>query len=208
MCGIVGFTHLDRRVDSARIRHATHSLVHRGPDEQGIYESPTVSLGAVRLKIIDLEHGQQPMSAQAGDVTIVFNGEIYNCTELRRDLEARGHSFHSHCDTEVVLRAFVEWDTACFERLRGMFGVALWSESRRRLVLARDRVGIKPLYIAVRGQDIYFASELKGILEHPEIERSLSPDGLHHFLSLNYVPCPYTLIDRLDKLPPGHWLEW
>ncbi len=167
-----------------------------------------MSLGAVRLKIIDLEHGEQPMHANDGDLTIVFNGEIYNHVEVRNELETLGHRFDSRCDTEVVLRAFVEWDTACFRRLRGMFGVALWTESSRRLVLARDRVGIKPLYYAQRGWDLYFGSELKAILEHPEIERNLSANGLHHYLSLNYVPCPYTLIEGVEKLPPGHWLEW
>jgi asparagine synthase (glutamine-hydrolysing) len=207
VCGIVGFTHTERQVDPARIRRAVRSLIHRGPDQQGVYETASVSLGAVRLKIIDLEHGQQPMTAEDGTV-IVFNGEIYNHAEIRASLETRGHRFHSHCDTEVVLRAFVEWDLASFERLRGMFGVALWNESRRRLVMARDRLGIKPLYFATRGRDLYFASEMKGILEHPEIERRLSSEGLHHYLSLNYVPCPYTLIDGIEKLRPGHWLEW
>ncbi len=167
-----------------------------------------MSLGAVRLKIIDLEHGQQPMSSPDGSTTIVFNGEIYNHAELREELETKGHSFRSRCDTEVALHAFLEWDVEAFARLRGMFAIALWNEARRRLVLARDRVGIKPLYIAQRGADLYFASELKGILEHPEIERKLSGNGLHHYLSLNYVPGPYTLIEGVDKLQPGHWLEW
>jgi asparagine synthase (glutamine-hydrolysing) len=160
------------------------------------------------LKIIDLEHGDQPMFAAGGDVVIVFNGEIYNHTEVRTDLQARGHHFESRCDTEVVLRAFLEWDTEAFAKLRGMFGVALWTESKRRLVLARDRVGIKPLYFARRNRELYFASELKGILEHPEIERRLSANGLNHYLSLNYVPCPYTLIDGIEKVRPGHWMEW
>lgn len=208
MCGIVGFTQLERRAGPSRIRRATRSLVHRGPDQQGVFENEIVSLGAVRLKIIDLEHGQQPMSANNGDTVIVFNGEIYNHAAIRRELESLGHRFDSRCDTEVVLRAFLQWDLECFSRLRGMFGVALWTQSSRRLVLARDRLGIKPLYIAFRGRDIYFASELKGILEHPEIDRHLSTQGLHHYLSLNYVPCPYTLIDGIEKLRPGYWLEW
>lgn len=207
MCGIVGFTHFERRADPSRIRRAIRSLVHRGPDQQGVYESEVVSLGAVRLKIIDLEHGQQPMTSGDG-TTIVFNGEIYNHAEIRAELESLGHRFESRCDTEVALRAFVQWDTQSFRRLRGMFGVALWNEQRRRLVLARDRLGIKPLYFAIQDKELYFASELKGILEHPEIERRLSAEGLHHYLSLNYVPCPYTLIDGIEKLPPGHWLEW
>ena len=148
------------------------------------------------------------MHSENGDCTIVFNGEIYNHLEVRAELEARGHRFRTHCDTETVLRAFLEWDTNCFARLRGMFGVALWTESAKRLVLARDRMGIKPLYIARLGDDLYFGSELKAILAHPEIPRQLSIAGLDCYLSLNYVPCPWTLVDGIEKLPPGSWLEW
>ncbi len=208
MCGIAGFTHLGRKPDPARIRAATESLVHRGPDQNGTYETASVSLGAVRLKIIDLEHGYQPMRSDDGDVTLVFNGEVYNHAELRAELESLGHAFRSRCDTEVVLRAFIQWDVRAFSRLRGMFAFALWTESSRRLVLVRDRLGIKPLYLHRRGQDLYFGSELKAILIHPEIERRISRDGLHHFLSLNYVPFPYTLIDGIEKLKPGCYLEW
>jgi len=207
MCGIAGFTHAHRPV-SDRIQSAIATLVHRGPDQRGVFESETVSLGGARLKIIDVEGGDQPIVSDDGDAVIVFNGEIYNHPELRRELEQRGHRFHSHCDTETVLHAFMEWDTACFARLRGMFAVALWKESQRRLVLARDRMGIKPLYISRRGEDLYFGSELKAILSHPEIERSLSLEGLDCYLSLNYVPAPWTLVDGIEKLLPGHWLEW
>jgi len=182
--------------------------VHRGPNQQGVFESGAVSLGAARLKIIDLEGGDQPVIDDSGDTVIVFNGEIYNHLELRRELEQRGRRFHTRSDTETVLQAFLEWDTECFSRLRGMFGVALWTECRRRLVLARDRMGIKPLYIARRGRDLYFGSELKAILVHPEIPRSLSLDGLDCFLSLNYVPAPWTLVEGIQKLRPGYWLEW
>lgn len=182
--------------------------MHRGPDQNGTYETASVSLGAVRLKIIDLEHGYQPMRSDDGDVTLVFNGEVYNHAELRAELESLGHAFRSRCDTEVVLRAFIQWDVRAFSRLRGMFAFALWTESSRRLVLVRDRLGIKPLYLHRRGQDLYFGSELKAILIHPEIERRISRDGLHHFLSLNYVPFPYTLIDGIEKLKPGCYLEW
>jgi asparagine synthase (glutamine-hydrolysing) len=127
---------------------------------------------------------------------------------LRRELEQRGYRFRSRSDTETVLNAFLEWDTDCFARLRGMFAVALWRESDRRLVLARDRMGIKPLYIARRGEDLYFGSELKAILVHPEIERWLSLDGLDCYLSLNYVPAPWTLVEGIEKLLPGQWMEW
>jgi asparagine synthase (glutamine-hydrolysing) len=157
---------------------------------------------------MDLASGDQPIFSEDRDSVIVFNGEIYNHLEVRRELESLGRRFQTHCDTETVLQAFLEWDTNCFERLRGMFAVAIWSNSKQRLILARDRIGIKPLYIAERGEDIFFASELKGILVHPEIERRLSLQGLDCYLSMNYVPCPWTLVDGIQKLPPGHWLEW
>jgi asparagine synthase (glutamine-hydrolysing) len=165
-------------------------------------------MGATRLKIIDLGGGDQPILSDDGDTVIVFNGEIYNHQELRRELEELGHRFYSHCDTETVLHAFLEWDTECFARLRGMFAIGLWTKSAKRLVLARDRMGIKPLYFARRGEDLLFGSELKAILVHPEIERRLSLDGLDCYLSLNYVPCPWTLVEGIEKLPPGKWLEW
>ena len=164
MCGIVGFTHKSWVPDSGRIRSAVATLIHRGPDQQGVFQSSLCSVGAARLKIIDLRSGDQPILSDDGDVAIVFNGEIYNHPELRRELEQLGHQFHSHCDTETVLRAFLEWDTACFARLRGMFAIALWTKSTKRLVLARDRMGIKPLYFARRGDDLFFGSELKACL--------------------------------------------
>ncbi len=207
MCGIAGFTHARRPVTD-RIQNAIATLAHRGPNQQGVFESESVSLGGARLKIIDIAGGDQPIVSDDGDTVIVFNGEIYNHLDLRRELEQRGHHFHSHCDTETVLHAFMEWDTGCFTKLRGMFGVALWKESERRLVLARDRMGIKPLYIARRGNDLYFGSELKAILIHPEIERTLCLAGLDCYLSLNYVPAPWTLVEGIEKLLPGHWLEW
>jgi asparagine synthase (glutamine-hydrolysing) len=208
LCGIAGFTHRNGPADRERIQSAVNTLIHRGPDQQGVFNSSLVSLGTARLKIIDLATGNQPIIADNGDSVIVFNGEIYNHLELRTELEKLGHKFHSRSDTETLLHAFLEWDVACFSRLRGMFGVALWTESARRLVLARDRMGIKPLYFARRGKDLYFGSELKAILIHPEIERRLSLAGLDCYLSLNYVPCPWTLMDGVEKLPPGHWLEW
>ena len=208
MCGIVGFTHKQWSPDPDRIQTATATITHRGPDEQGVFRSSICSLGATRLKILDLVGGDQPIQTEDGDTTIVFNGEIYNHLEIRKELEALGHRFLSHCDTETVLHAFVEWDTEAFGRMRGMFAVALWTTSKRRLVLARDRVGIKPLYIARRGEDLFFGSELKAILIHPEIERRLSLSGLDCYLSMNYVPAPWTLVDGIEKLMPGCWLEW
>jgi asparagine synthase (glutamine-hydrolysing) len=208
LCGIVGFTTRNWRPEEERILSATETLFHRGPDQQGVFRSRLCSLGATRLKIVDLASGNQPIYSEDRDSVIVFNGEIYNHLEIRRELESLGRRFQSHCDTETVLQAFLEWDTDCFARLRGMFAVAIWTNSEQRLVLARDRVGIKPLYIAERGEDLFFASELKGILIHPEIDRQLSLDGLDCYLSMNYVPCPWTLVEGVEKLPPGRWLEW
>src|SRR2546425_44380 len=146
MCGIAGFTHKDYRVKPGWIRNAVRALDHRGPDQQGIYESPDVSLGAVRLRIIDLTGGDQPIVSDDRDTILVFNGEIYNHAELRDRLRKIGYRFHSASDAEVVLHAFREWDIKCFALFRGMFAIALWTNSKKRLVLARDRMGIKPLY--------------------------------------------------------------
>jgi asparagine synthase (glutamine-hydrolysing) len=208
VCGIAGFTTKNWSPNPERIRAATDTLIHRGPDQQGVFRSDCCSLAATRLKIIDLAAGDQPIFSGGRDSVIVFNGEIYNHLEIRRELESLGHRFSSHCDTETVLHAFLEWDTESFRRLRGMFAVAVWTNSERRLVLARDRVGIKPLYLCQRGGDLFFASELKGILIHPEIERNLSLEGLDCYLSMNYVPSPWTLVEGIEKLSPGHWLEW
>jgi asparagine synthase (glutamine-hydrolysing) len=208
LCGIVGYTHKDWSPPPQRIREATDTLFHRGPDQQGVYQSSFFSVGATRLKIIDLAAGDQPILSADGDFGIAFNGEIYNYLELRDELEELGHRFESHSDTETVLHAFMQWDKDCFAKLRGMFAVALWKKSARRLVLARDRMGIKPLYIKHQGDDLFFGSELKAIFIHPEIDRRLSLAGLDCYLSLNYVPCPWTLVEGIEKLPPGQWLEW
>ena len=208
MCGIAGFTRLHgapRRGLASRINEL---LSHRGPDQQGFYEGSVATLCAVRLAVIDIEGGDQPITAEDGDTTIAFNGEIYNHLEIRTELEALGHRFRSHCDTETVLHAFIEWDTGCFAKLRGMFAAALWVDSRRRLVLARDRMGIKPLYYYRRGDDLCFGSELKAILAHPDVPRTLDEEALDTYLALNYVPGPQTLIAGIKKVRPGHFLEW
>lgn len=208
MCGIAGFTHSGWSPGPGRIEGAVATLTHRGPDQQGSFSSGICSLGATRLKILDLASGDQPIRSDDGQTVIAFNGEIYNHLDLRAQLESKGHGFHTRTDTETVLHAFLEWDTACFARLRGMFAVAIWNEPAKRLVLARDRMGIKPVYIARLGRDLLFGSELKAIFVHPEFDRRLSLAGLDCYLSLNYVPCPWTLAEGIEKLPPGHWLEW
>jgi asparagine synthase (glutamine-hydrolysing) len=208
MCGIAGFTRLNRPVSRGIARRITEALYHRGPDQQGVFEGSVATLCAVRLKIIDLGGGDQPVVSDDGDTAIAFNGEVYNHLEIRKELEALGHRFHSQCDTETVLRAFLQWDTECFVRMRGMFAAALWTESRKRLVLARDRMGIKPLYYYRNGDDVYFGSELKAILEHPEVPRQLNVTALDAYLSVNYVPGEQTLIEGIRKVPPGNFLEW
>jgi asparagine synthase (glutamine-hydrolysing) len=208
VCGIAGFTHSQQESQLERIWRITRALTHRGPDRQDVWESPQIALGAVRLKIIDLEHGDQPMVSEDGGTVLVFNGEIYNHAELRGELAALGHRFHTRCDTEVVLRAFLEWDTRAFPKLRGMFAAAVWTESQRRLVLVRDRVGIKPLYYRRQGRELYFGSEMKAILLHPELDRTLNLAALQRYLACNYVPGTATLVEGIEKLAPGHWLEW
>jgi asparagine synthase (glutamine-hydrolysing) len=208
LCGITGFTHCLGAVRPETIRSAAKALHHRGPDQSGTYESNLVSLAAVRLKIIDLIGGDQPLFSDDRNTVLVFNGEIYNHVELRTELEQLGHRFTSHCDTEVVLHAFLQWGKECFAQLRGMFALAIWSEREKQLVLARDRVGMKPLYIHRRGKDIYFGSELKSLFVHPEIPRELDLSALHYYLALNYVPGPHTLVKDIEKLPAASWLEW
>ena len=208
MCGILGYSHVSKRLPRGVVEHALQSLVHRGPDHQGRFASEWMSLGATRLRILDMAGGDQPLFSPDGDVVVVFNGEIFNHREVRAELEAAGVRFETRCDTEVVLHAFLRWGRQCFRRLRGMFGIAIWVQSERRLILARDRMGIKPVYYCLHDGEIYFASELKCIFAHPEVPRRICLDGLNCFLSLNYVPAPYTLVEGIHKLLPGHVLEW
>src|SRR3954465_1558055 len=208
MCGILGYSHTKTRLPDGVLTAAVAALNHRGPDQAGQFSSEYMSLGAVRLSIRDIAHGDQPMFSSDRNVVIVFNGEIYNHEELRAELQAEGFVFESHCDTEVVLKAFLCWGKDSFARLRGMFGLGIWVQSERRLFLARDRMGIKPLYYTLQNGDIFFGSELKCIFAHPKMPRRIDLDGLNCFLSLNWVPGPYTLVDGVRKLMPGEFLEW
>jgi asparagine synthase (glutamine-hydrolysing) len=208
VCGIAGFTHRRTRPEPEVIRNATMTLRHRGPDQQGVWEDEAVSLGAVRLKIQDLTGGDQPIVSPDGQAVIVFNGEVYNHLEMRAELEQRGHRFLSHCDTETVLAAFREWGVASFKRLRGMFAFAVWMPLERRLMLVRDRLGIKPLYIREEGGEVWFSSELKAMFAMPGVSRRLDRQGLAVYLTRNYPAPDRTLIEGIGKLPPGAWLEW
>jgi asparagine synthase (glutamine-hydrolysing) len=208
MCGIAGFVESKdaRSVDERRVLldRMCRVIRHRGPDDQGVMIKEGVALGMRRLSIIDLVGGHQPISGEDGSVTIVFNGEIYNYRELQRELEARGHRFETHSDTEAIVHAYEEYGAACLERLRGMFGFAIWDSVKRELFLARDRVGKKPLYYTItRGGACVFGSELKSLLEHPEVGREVSPEALDAYLTLGYVPDPLSIFRDIKKLPPG-----
>jgi len=208
MCGIAGFTHVTKRLPGEVLSSALHAIVHRGPDHHGCFQSAQVSLGATRLRILDLAAGDQPLKSPDGDVVLVFNGEIFNHQELRSELQQRGFRFQTRCDTEVVLNAFLQWGDSCFERFRGMFAVAVWIQSQRRLILARDRMGIKPLYYRLHDGEIFFGSELKCIFAHPGVPRQVCLDAMDAYLSVNYVPAPHTLVEGIVKLMPGQMLEW
>ena len=208
MCGILGYSHVAKPLPTGVLASALEGLVHRGPDHQGTFCSDRISLGATRLRILDLDGGDQPLFSSDRDVVVVFNGEIFNYPELRAELEAEGFRFETRCDTEVVLNAFLRWGGSCFSRLRGMFAIGIWVRSKGRLILARDRMGIKPLYYCLQDGDIYFGSELKCILVHPAVRRNICLSGLNCFLSLNYVPGPFTLVEGILKIMPGHYLEW
>ena len=205
MCGIAGSYHYGpgRPVDGDVIGRMLSTIRHRGPDDEGIYAEDGLALGARRLSIIDVAGGHQPIANEDGSVVVAFNGEIYNYRELTVGLRARGHTFTSATDTEVIAHLYEEYGEDCVRYLRGMFGVAVWDARRRRLFLARDRLGIKPLYYTVAGERLIFGSEIKAILQHPDVDARLDLDALSIFLSLKYVPAPRTMFEGILALPPG-----
>jgi asparagine synthase (glutamine-hydrolysing) len=212
MCGISGMVGPDA-VDRDALARMTRALEHRGPDDEGFFvreyeDGVAVGLGFRRLSIIDLETGNQPIANEDGSVQLVFNGEIYNFRELRADLESRGHRFATNADTEVIVHLYEEHGADCTSHLNGMFALALWNEARRELVLARDRFGKKPLYYAEIGDSLLFASELKGLLQHPQCPRELDLASLSRYLALEYVPTPHAIFSGVRKLPGGHVLRW
>lgn len=204
MCGIAGILSFDGRpVAPGELRAMTDALVHRGPDDEGFYLGRGVGLGMRRLSIIDLATGQQPVANEDGTVQVVQNGEIYNFRELRRELEASGHAFDTASDTEVLVHLYEEHGAAFVERLRGMFAFALWDERRRRLLLGRDRMGIKPLYFGRFGERLVFASELKALLELPDVPRRLDWTAVDHLFSFLTTPEDRSVVEGVAKLEPG-----
>jgi asparagine synthase (glutamine-hydrolysing) len=208
MCGIAGRFNFNpaHHVHPERLKAMTSVIAHRGPDADGHYTGDGVGLGHRRLSIIDLATGDQPLSNEDGTIWTVFNGEIYNFAELRAELEADGHRFRTHTDTEVIVHAYEQWGELAMTRFRGMFAYAVWDAPRRRLLLVRDRLGVKPLYYALLPSSVVFGSEIKALLEDPDVPRDWSPSAIDAYLALQYVPTPQTIYQSIWKLPAGHFL--
>ena len=209
MCGVVGLfdTREKSEIDKKLLGRMNQTLFHRGPDEGNLYTEPGLGLGHRRLSIIDVSDGQQPLFNEDGSVVVVFNGEIYNFQELVAELTKLGHSFRTHSDTEVIVHGWEEWGENCVDHFRGMFAFGLWDRNQETLFLARDRLGIKPLYYAFLGDGTFiFASELKGLLAHPNLSRELNPNAIEEYFSFGYVPEPKTIFKQAFKLSPGHRL--
>ena len=207
MCGITGIFHQDRarRVDGDTLRRMTRVIAHRGPDGEGFYEDGNVGLGHRRLAIIDLATGKQPMYSSDGDVVLVFNGEIYNYVELKDELSNLGHEFATTSDTEVIIAGYKQWGLDCQKKLNGMWALALWDAKRKQLLLSRDRMGEKPLHYSVKDGTLTFGSEIKSLLAYRS-DYQPATELLHVYLSLGYVPAPYTLYSGISRLLPGHYL--
>ena len=219
MCGICGVIGIQRAELAEEItRRMMGALEHRGPDEDGILVAPSAALGMRRLSIIDLPGGHQPVFNETGNVAVVFNGEIYNFPQLRKTLEGRGHTFRTHSDTEVIVHAYEEWGEQCLRELRGMFAIAIWDARssgtsgdgarHAQIFLARDRLGIKPLYYAAAGGALLFSSEVRSLLASGRLQPRLSPDSLEAFLTFGSVVEPSTLVEGVFSVPPGHCLAF
>ena len=208
MCGIAGIYHIKtfEPVREDLLKAMTDALVHRGPDDEGFYCSGPIGLGHRRLSIIDLADGHQPMTNEDRTVWVVFNGEIYNFTELHGFLESKGHRFQTRSDTEVIVHLYEEMGESCFGELRGMFSIAIWDDRKKKLILARDRVGKKPLYYYHDGSKLLFASEIKAILQVPGISRDIDIEALSDYFSFLYVPAPKSIFKKIRKVLPGHYV--
>lgn len=210
MCGIVGIVNNgDRKASREVLERMNRAILHRGPDDDGFYVNKNVGLAMRRLSIIDLASGKQPIRNADNTKWIVFNGEIYNYQELRKDLEKRGHRFYTNSDTEAIVHLYDEYGVDCLQHLRGMFAMAIWDETEQDLFLARDRVGKKPLlYSLQQNGDLIFGSEFNAVLQHPDISREVDNEAIDAYLSYLCVPAPMTAFKSIRKLEPGHWMKW
>ena len=208
MCGIAGKVSLRGDVPAALVEEMCERQAHRGPDSRGIHRSNGVALGIQRLRIIDLETGDQPIYNEDRSVAVVLNGEIYNFQELRADLERRGHSFYTAADTEVIAHLYEERGPDLVEELNGMFAFAVWDERRQRLLLARDRVGKKPLFYAEGDGWLSFASELPALMADPDVRAEIDPSSIDCYLAYGYIPAPWSIWRDVRKLRPAHTLVW
>lgn len=206
ICGIVQSNPGNEYYDENILRHMCETIVHRGPNDEGYYSGKHALLGMRRLSIIDLETGRQPITNEDQTIWLVFNGEIYNFREIRAELEKRGHVFTTNSDSEVILHAYEEYGDRCVHHFNGMFAIALWDAPKRRLFLARDRLGIKPLYYWSNHEALVFGSEIKAILAHPLVPREIDPEAIDQFLTLEYIPGPRTIFKGIQKLAPGRLL--
>src|SRR6266850_902268 len=208
MCGICGIFEYERRVDipGELVHRMNQTMIHRGPDDGGVFVGPGIGLGHRRLSIIDLAGGHQPMSNEDATVWVLLNGEIYNYPELRAELLQRGHKFTTKSDTEAIVHLYEDYAEGCFAKLRGMFSIALWDSRKRKLVLARDRVGKKPLFYAADGKRILFGSELKALLADDSLSKELDYQALSDYFSFGYIPAPKTIYRAVRKVMPGHYL--
>ncbi|MBQ8860208.1 MAG: asparagine synthetase B, partial [Ruminococcus sp.] len=205
MCGICGFTgQIEQRENT--IQKMTEVITHRGPDSDGFFSDNYINMGFRRLSIIDLEEGHQPLYNEDKTLVLTFNGEIYNYKDLRKELEALGHTFSTDSDSEVLLHAFEQWEEEMFEHLRGMFAFAIYNRETKALFLARDFFGIKPLHYTMIGDNLCYASEIKSILEHPQFKKEFNEKALDHYLSFQYCPQPLTFFKGVYCLLPGHFM--
>ena len=207
MCGICGIIDVGP-IRQEDLKKMTDALAHRGPDGEGFYLEGAVGLGHRRLSIIDLEGGKQPISNEDQSIWIVCNGEIYNYTKLRKDLEKEGHVFHTGSDTEVIVHLYEDFGEKCLEKLNGMFAFAIWDSKKNKLFIARDRLGQKPLFYMADGSRFLFASEVKSILTSDRIKRKINFEAVHHYLSLRFIPPPLTMFQGIKKIPAGHYLVY
>ena len=207
MCGICGIFDLaGHPINRETLLQMRSAIQHRGPDGEGEFVDREIGLGHRRLSIIDIGGGGQPIGNEDGNIQVVFNGEIYNYIELRNELMALGHQFKTHSDTEVIVHAYEQWGSACVKRFNGMFAFALWDAQNRQLFLARDHLGIKPVYYVLIGSQLLFASEIKSLLQHPGCPREVDLEALAELFTFRYVPSPKTLFRKIMKLPPAHFL--